>query len=138
MERLTLELGIFVADLELRESEHVGVEACVGEMIVVAGQGEEYGAVFLLQDVEEIFDSPGDEVEEVGVDELHHIISLQGGEDGENIVEVSDGAEESRFAVEQDVAVGVHVSSAVGDNGYVVASLPEFPGEAGVEVGVVA
>lgn len=88
----------------------------------------------LLQDVEEIFDSPGDEVEEVGVDELHHIIALQGGENGENIVQVSDGAEESRLAVEQDIAVGVHVPSAVGDDGYIVASLPEFPGEASVEV----
>lgn len=118
--------------------QNVAGEHRLGIIVVGGAVAQEDGPVVALQAVEEIAQAPGAQAQEVGVDELHHVVSPEPLNDAADIVQVFHRAHEAGLAVQGDVAVGVHERGAVADHRALVATAPQLLRQAGVEARVVA
>ena len=105
--------------------------------MVIAGEGEENFAVLTSDAVEEVFDLPRTQGEEIRIYELHGVIALQLRKEGEESEKIADRAGFPRSAAQEYVGLGLHVAAAVGDHGHGMAETPEAFPKTCVEVGIV-
>ena len=111
-------VAVAVADLEVGVSEGVGLHAGAGVVVVGAEGSQEYLGVVALEVAVDGQGAFAPQAEEVGADELDHVVSAEFGQVAQEAQEAGDAvAQAVRRAVEGDVVRVVAPAAAVGGYG---------------------